>query len=62
METDNSQKKAAGFTKSLLNGEVKEVYIIPLLANKQLLRYYFINGYLPRFMTILVQEKNAKVK
>jgi len=28
VETDNSQKKAAGFTKSLLNGKVEEVYII----------------------------------
>jgi hypothetical protein len=28
VETDNSQKKAAGFTNALLNGGVKEVYII----------------------------------
>jgi hypothetical protein len=59
VETDNSQKKAAGFTKTLLNGEVKEVYIILLLANKQQMQHYFNNSYLPRFMTIPVQEKDA---
>jgi len=30
-ETDNSQKKAVGFTKALFDGKVKEVYIIPFI-------------------------------